>query len=560
VGRVDASPRTPVAVLARDTGGNEVWQLECVSLEKPPRGAPPETRALTDDPRVMNLAFGWMDDGRHYLHSSNRRDPKFFDVCSSDAEGGTPSRSVYEGDSWQMAVATRGERVLVGRFNTFLNVDLFLCGTGLPIHLNPHDGEVAVQSAAIGLDGVYAATNPDRELQGIFRYPFDGSDPELILDAPGEVEVVRASPAGDALLAVVNRDGWSELRVVDLASGSNRVVPVRPRGAIEDAQWLPDGTGFVYDLSWSGGREIFRRSLDSARSVRLTRSPAPPPAVIPEPKLRTIRAEDGISIPYWEYAPARGEPRGTLVVVHGGPEGQARPGFGPITGYGVSAGWRVIGPNVRGSTGYGRTYVHLDDVRRRMDSVRDLRDIVRALVRAKKATVGDVGIFGGSYGGFMVLSALTTYPELWGAGVEFFGIGDFVAFLERTAEWRRPQREAEYGSLARDREFLRSISPIHHLDRLRAPLLVAHGKNDVRVPFHEAEEIVAELRRRGNVVELLAFEEEGHGFARRENQLISLYRSFDFLAHHLPPKGRSRRPTTTQRARRSRRGRRARSR
>jgi dipeptidyl aminopeptidase/acylaminoacyl peptidase len=268
----------------------------------------------------------------------------------------------------------------------------------------------------------------------------------------------------------------------------------------------------------------------------VTRSPTPLPGPAIEPSLHRISAEDGLEVPYWEYAPSSGTPRGTILSVHGGPEAQARPYFySGIHSFLVSEGWRVIEPNVRGSTGYGRTYVHLDDVRRRMDSVRDLRDLVRALASEGKAPPGRVGVFGGSYGGFMVLAAITTYPELFSAAAEFFGIANFVTFLERTGPWRRKVREDEYGSLEHDREYLATISPIHHVDRIVAPLLVAHGDNDVRVPLEETEQIVAALKRRGVPVEFLRYANEGHGFSRLENQLDSYGRTVEFFDRYLPP-------------------------
>jgi dipeptidyl aminopeptidase/acylaminoacyl peptidase len=206
----------------------------------------------------------------------------------------------------------------------------------------------------------------------------------------------------------------------------------------------------------------------------------------------------------------------------------------PILAFLAEEGFRLLVPNVRGSLGYGRTYVHLDDVRLRMDSVRDLQDLVGS-DRATQPSRPDrsYGVIGGSYGGFMVLAALTTYPELWAAGVDIVGIANFITFLERTGAWRRKVREDEYGSLERDREFLRSISPLFQADRIVAPLLVIHGANDPRVPIHEAEQIVAALQARHVPVELLRYENEGHGLVRRENQVEAYSRAADFFDRHL---------------------------
>jgi len=198
--------------------------------------------------------------------------------------------------------------------------------------------------------------------------------------------------------------------------------------------------------------------------------------------------------------------------------------------YLVGHGYIVAAPNVRGSTGYGKRYAHLDDVALREDSVRDL-GAVNAWLRGRPDVAPErIAVYGGSYGGYMVLAALTLQPELWAAGCDVVGIANFRTFLERTAPYRRALREAEYGALARDGELLDRLSPIHRVDRIRAPLFVIHGANDPRVPVSEAEQIVAALRARQQRVEYLRFDNEGHGVTRRENRIRAygdLVRFFD---------------------------------
>jgi dipeptidyl aminopeptidase/acylaminoacyl peptidase len=543
VGKVDACPTRPRVVIAQDTEGNEVWQLEVCALDDRGSSARGACRPLTADPKVMNLPGRWMSDGHHYLFSSNARNPRYFDVYRLDVDGWSPPVRICTGDAHQEATATRDDRIVVSRFNTYFDVDLFLLERSRdPVHLNPHMGELTVSSVSIGSDGVYVGANPAREFLALFRYPFDGSEPVLIKEFPGDVELVRVSPEGDQIAVVLNQNGWTELHVLNRNGGKDHRVAVRPRGGMtEELAWRPDGAGFAFDMSSPGGRDIFYWKARDDKVSRLTHSPAPPPAKQSEPRLSSTTSSDGLTIPYWEYAPARRPARGTILSIHGGPEGQARPGFDPWRAVLLSEGWRVIEPNVRGSTGYGRTYFHLDDVRKRMDSVRDVRDIVESLIRAKTVRRGNIGVLGGSYGGFMVLSSITTYPEYWGAAVEYFGISNFVTFLERTAAYRRALREAEYGSLDRDRDFLEAISPVNHLDRIRTPLFVFHGRNDPRVPIHEAEQIVRTLGDSGRPVEHLYFENEGHGFSRRENQIEAARRTTEFLAQYLSSP--ARRPT-----------------
>jgi dipeptidyl aminopeptidase/acylaminoacyl peptidase len=193
----------------------------------------------------------------------------------------------------------------------------------------------------------------------------------------------------------------------------------------------------------------------------------------------------------------------------------------------------VLAPNVRGSSGYGKTYLHLDDVRKRMDSVADLAHAVYWLRDSGRVDATKIAVYGGSYGGFMVLAALTTYPDLWAAGVDLVGIANFVTFLENTGPWRRHLREAEYGSLANDREFLEEISPIKHVDRIKAPLLVIHGANDPRVPISEAEQMVRRLHDLGRMVEFIWLEDEGHQIAKLKNKLLVYPKVSSFLRLHL---------------------------
>ncbi len=207
-----------------------------------------------------------------------------------------------------------------------------------------------------------------------------------------------------------------------------------------------------------------------------------------------------------------------MVVVHGGPEGQSVRTFNPVVQSLAAAGHAVLVPNVRGSTGYGRRWYSLDDGPLRLDSVADL-----AAVHAFLGTIGHdparAALWGGSYGGYMVLAGLTFQPELWAAGVDIVGISSLVTFLENTSPYRRAFREREYGRLDTDREMLEAASPLPRIDRVRAPLFVIHGANDPRVPLSEAEQVAAAVRANGLECELRVYGDEGHGLAKRTNRL-----------------------------------------
>jgi dipeptidyl aminopeptidase/acylaminoacyl peptidase len=254
---------------------------------------------------------------------------------------------------------------------------------------------------------------------------------------------------------------------------------------------------------------------------------------------------DGLGVPVLLYRPSNpgagnvtdqgaATPPPVVLVIHGGPEGQSQRLFSPIVQALAARGYAVAVPNVRGSTGYGKRYYGLDDTTLRLDSVADLAALADWL-----PSVGLDGnraaLWGGSYGGYMVLAGVAFQPDRWAAGVDIVGISDLVSFLENTSDYRRAAREREYGSLAHDRDFLASASPMRQVDAIRAPLFVIHGANDPRVPLSEAEQLVASLRGRDVPCELLVYADEGHGLARLHNRLDAYPRAIDFLDGVLRP-------------------------
>jgi dipeptidyl aminopeptidase/acylaminoacyl peptidase len=279
--------------------------------------------------------------------------------------------------------------------------------------------------------------------------------------------------------------------------------------------------------------DAWRFDVQTGETVRLTKSPADLPLEdLVEPELHRFASFDGEQVPVFLWLPQRGDrPAPVLVVVHGGPEAQFRPTWrdSALIQYFVARGFAVAAPNVRGSTGYGKRYEHLDDVRLRLDSVRDLAALHDWLAAKPEIDGKRAALYGGSYGGYMVLAALAFQPERWAAGVDVVGISSFVTFLENTAPWRRYFREREYGSLERDREFLEQASPLTHVDQIRAPLFIIHGANDPRVPVAEAQQIHRVLTENGIPCELLVYPDEGHGLLKLANRLDAVPRAAAFL-------------------------------
>jgi dipeptidyl aminopeptidase/acylaminoacyl peptidase len=341
----------------------------------------------------------------------------------------------------------------------------------------------------------------------------------------------------------INRDGFSELYVRSLGSDGRpgaKSEPVRlpGKGLVGVLNFSKDNSRLVF--TFNGARynsDVWLYDVKGRTLSQVTRSSRTgiPQSSFVEPELIRFKSYDGREVPAWYYRPqaGAGAKLPVIVSVHGGPEAQETPGFSSIYQYFLSRGYAVLAPNVRGSTGYGKTYAHLDDVRKREDSVKDLAAAVEWLKSAGEADPRRIAVMGGSYGGYMTLAAITLYPELWAAAVDTVGIANFESFLKNTSGYRRKLREVEYGTLDRDLDFLKTISPLYKVDRIKAPLMVIHGRNDPRVPYTEAEQIVKALRERNAPVEYKLFDDEGHGVAKLSNRLIVYPLVADFLDRYM---------------------------
>ena len=527
------SPTENVLLTTCDMGGNERTQLYLLSAD----GS--TFTALTDQPEVMFLFGGWSPDGQRISYSSNERDGRFFDVYERDMQSNEIQPLLQQdGTNYAAGYSPDGRSVLVSRYesnvrNALLLVDRATTETRL---LTPEEGEssgpalyASAQWSADG-KGLYLLSNRGRQFFSLAWLDLATLAMTYLLEENWDQEQLALTHDGTRMALVTNEDGYSRLRLFDVSNGweARQDLPVPELsggGTIYGVTWSQDGNRLAFTLdSANDAADVWVWDIAEKTLWRTTRSTLGgiPRETFVAPSLVRYPTFDGREIPAFLYLPRGKEPRNLPVVVHvhGGPEGQARPIFNRVIQYFAAQGYAVLMPNVRGSTGYGYEYQSLDDVRKRMDSVADLRCTVDWLRESGIADPQRIAVMGGSYGGFMVLSAITTYPNLWAAAVDIVGIANFVTFLEHTGPWRRKLRESEYGSLEHDREFLENISPIRRVDNITSPLFVVHGANDPRVPVGEAEQIVDALLKRDVPVEYLRFEDEGHGIVKRANRLI----------------------------------------
>lgn len=551
-----------------DVGGSEQHQIFLLDVDR--ALVVPLTEGHSD---AMHLFGSWAPDGRRISFSANRRDPAFFDLylqTVTPAQGQhtqcAEAEIIWENDEpgylQVHAFNPSGNRVVASLMRSSFDHTLieFDLGTGNARKLLEREEPVRFMEVRYAPDGetLYLLTDLDADFLYIAQLDLRSGALDALASPAWNCESLALSRDGTKLAYSVNVEGGDRIFLLDLESWTTLAAPefARAPGVITDGHltFSPDDRFLAFSFTDAvRTADIFLWDLTSGT----TGMPAVPEAVTASshgglpvsafgaPNLihyETFdREERGQprEIPAWFFRPtdAREEPLPAVVIVHGGPESQFRPGFHFFVQYLLHHGYAVLAPNVRGSTGYGKAYSHLDDVEKRMDSVADLAYAAHWL-RAQPGIDGNrLVVYGGSYGGFMVLAALTTYPELWAAGVDIVGISNLASFLEHTSGYRRAHREAEYGSLARDREFLESIAPMHQVDRIACPLMVIHGRNDPRVPLSEAEQLVTALEARGAVVRFLVFDDEGHGVVKLKNKLVAYPAIIEFLNEYVRPGG-----------------------
>jgi dipeptidyl aminopeptidase/acylaminoacyl peptidase len=546
VSQVVFAPNDDRLLLTRDADGSELTRLYLLDAD----GA--TLRQIAGAPNAICRFGGWSPDGERITYAINERNPRYFDIYERDLRTGeTRMFALPDATYWPERYSPDGRSILIARYESFFRDQLILldCASGSPRPLTPeptaeHTSHVAPAWSA-DRAGLYLLADEGRDTRQLAYLGLQSGALRYLTDGPWDAEALAVSADGARLALATNEQGYSRLEVFDVRAGWEGRLPLAIPDlgpcVLSDLVWSPDGRRLAFARQTSDAPlDVWTLDVDFGALSQVTRSATGGVArdSFVSPSLIQFPTFDGREIPAFLYTPREASQsdasaRPAVVYVHGGPESQYRPSFNAIVQYFVACGYAVLAPNVRGSAGYGHTYMRLDDVRQRMDSVADLPHAARWLADHGVADASRIAVMGGSYGGFMTLAALTTYPEVWAAGVDIVGIANFVTFLEQTSAWRRKLREAEYGSLENDREFLTAISPIHHVARIAAPLFVAHGANDPRVPVGEAEQIVASLRQRGMPVEYQRFEDEGHGIIKRANRLIVYPAIARFLEQHI---------------------------
>ena len=504
-----------------------------------------ELETLFSDPRIVFGSVTWRRDSKAFAYRANDDSRSDFHVYLFDLATRT-HRKVMGGKGYHYPVDFNlgGTKLVAGKYNSASHSQLFeinLTG-GETREITPAGEKWSFSAVGYAADekSFLVNTNYHADLKSVHSIDLRTGDVTPVLSdlSDRETDFATLNHQRTVLAVGVNEHGYRRLHLRDAATFQPRPTPSIAKGIVGNVDFV--GDTMLYSLNNANTPGIvykwdMTRPTEPGVAMTVADTQGIDLSKFRLPSLAYYPSFDGTKIPAFMYMPPRYKVKRKIpfiVYFHGGPEGQYRPSFNRAFQYFLAEGYGIIAPNVRGSSGYGKAYIEADNYKNRMVSVKDGVWAAKYVIDRGYARAKEVGAWGGSYGGFMVMATITEAPELFGAACNVVGIVNFETFLSKTKAYRRHLREAEYGPLS-DPEFLRSISPLFKVDKIDTPLMLAHGLNDPRVPVGEAMQIAVALKKRGKVVEELYFPDEGHGFAKESNRLLYYGQLVKFFDKHL---------------------------
>ena len=543
---ISVSPTDGRVAFVADHDGDEFHQIYLLD----PDGGWPER--ITDEPQVQHFVGGdaFSPDGAKLAYAANARTPSDMEVWIRELESGETHAVFGEGmfafpGSW----SPDGTRLLATdlRNNSDSSIHLIDLDSGEATEITPHEEEGLYLPGPWRSDGAgfYYVSDEGREFRALAFYDVDAGRTEWIETPEHDIEEVAASHDGRVLAWLVNEDGYERLRLRDVQSGEDLPVPRLPAGA------RPHLTGIQPPLALTP---------DGSRAAVIISGPRRPPEAyvvdtatgsarpvteswigggfdetdLADSELVGYPTFDDRTVPAWLYRPRTGNGRVPVVLaIHGGPEAQERPLYSPLYQYLASRGIAVLATNIRGSTGYGKSYQRLIQRDWGGGDLKDWDAAVKWLHAQDWVEPERIAVWGGSYGGFAVLSCVSRLPDYWAAAVDIFGPSNLITFAKAVPPtWKRLMKRF-VGDPEEDAEMLRERSPLTYIENARAPLLVIQGAKDPRVVKNESDQLVEKLRSLGRTVEYIVFEDEGHGFTKRQNEIATMRASADWLEKYL---------------------------
>ncbi len=526
-----------ILIFTKASDGDEQSQIYTINITTG------EQQQLTKNPSVRHN-LGSLSNSKEYItYSSNKRNGKDMDIYLLSLKTGTAKMiRKSKGIAYATDFSPDDKYLTILQNTTNVTNEIFIydLNNNAEKQLSNNQNSLNVGGAWLNEKELITNSNINNEYFRLIKYNIDtGHYTELFSEqSNNDIVGYKLSDQKNTLFVVYNIDGYSVPKLFK-KTGEKFILQKNEykKGMYGRASFSPKGDYIVYSYgNDTNTYNIYRYALKTQKQIQLSNAIQKiSPDTLTNSILRHYKSFDKLKVPYFIYLPDKQNidvaNAPILINIHGGPESQYRPGFNSTVQYFVSIGFIVVCPNIRGSAGYGKSYLALDDKEKRMDSVEDIKYLAKDL--KDNGYKGKMILHGGSYGGFVVYAALAKYSNLWSAGISIVGISNFITFLENTAPYRRNLRESEYGSLQNDRKFLKKISPTNMAQNIKTPTLIIHGKNDPRVPLDEAKQMYTQLTDQGIYTELIVYENEGHGLSKLQNRIDAYKKITTFLKKYL---------------------------
>ena len=528
-------------IYSYDRGGNENSHLYLRELDG-------TERDLTPGEKVKANFLGWSHDRHSFYFSTNERDPRFFDIYEMPINTFKPSMLYKDETGYEIGDISLDEKYIAfektGGSPADSDIYLYNVATKEMKNITSHTGDVANSAQAFDIASkyLYYLTDSGSEFKYIARYNLANGKSEVVEKTPWDVAYTYFSHGGKYRVTAVNEDARTKIKIYDVATGKPVALPQLPNGDITGVRISDSEKLMAFYLS--GDRSpsnLYVYDFATKKATKLTDSLNPEinPTDLVDSQVIRYKSFDGVEIPSILYKPKNASAQNkvpAIVLVHGGPGGQTRVGYNAMTQYLVNHGYVILGVNNRGSSGYGKTFFASDDGKHGREPLWDCIEAKKYLASLGYVDEKKIGIAGGSYGGYMVLAALAFKPEEFAVGVDIFGVSNWVRTLQSIPPYWESFRKSLYkeiGDPATDLENLRAVSPLFHADKIVKPLIVLQGANDPRVIKAESDEIVESIKKRNGVVEYVLFDNEGHGFTKKANEIRAYKSILDFLDRYL---------------------------
>jgi dipeptidyl aminopeptidase/acylaminoacyl peptidase len=536
-------PNDQRILVTHDQGGNEENHIYLVDADG-------TERDLTPGKGLKANFVDWTRDQRGFYFQTNERDKRYFDLYRMDiADFGR--KLIYENKAgYQIGPISDDQQwIALVKPNTRSDNELYILNLGSKElkHISLHKGTALYSPAEFNHENthLYYLSNDGEEFTRLRRYNLKSEKHEDVERAPWDIQFSTFSHNGKYRVTAINEDARTVIKVVEHATGRNVKLPELPGGEISAVVISRSENLMAFYLrSDRSPAELYLYDFRTAQARKLTDtlSPKIDPQDLVTSQVVRFKSFDGLEIPNILYRPhqaTREQKAPALVWVHGGPGGQTRKAYSAEIQHLVNHGYVILGINNRGSSGYGKTFFEADDRKHGREPLWDCVEAKKYLATLDYVDANRIGIIGGSYGGYMVLAALAYQPEVFNCGVDIFGVANWLRTLQNTPPWWEAMKKALYdemGDPSKDEAMLREISPVFHADKIRKPLLVLQGANDPRVLKAESDDIVAAVKKNGVPVEYVVFDDEGHGFTKKKNQISGAEATLSFLDRHLKSK------------------------